>query len=75
MRRVAGALVIGASLAACTSTTPDDGCVRDHGGVIAEYGAPPPCGDTGVDASDADAADGRADGGTDTVGDVTNADG
>lgn len=72
VRRVAGALAIGATLAACTSTTPDDGCVRDHGGVVAEYGAPPPCGDTGFDANgDAgDASDGRADGASDAVTDA-----
>jgi len=73
VRRVAGALAIGATLAAC-STTADDRCVRDHGGVIAEYGAPPRCGDTDFDAG-GDASDGRADGASDTAIDADATDG
>lgn len=70
VRRVAGALAIGATLAAC-STTADDRCVRDQGGVVAEYGAPPRCGDPDVDAGgDADASDGRVDGASDTLTDA-----
>ncbi|MBK7402468.1 MAG: hypothetical protein IPJ34_41115 [Myxococcales bacterium] len=76
VRRVAGALAIGATLAAC-STTADDRCVRDHGGVIAEYGAPPRCGDTDFDAGGdaSDASDGRADGASDTAIDADATDG
>ncbi len=56
------ALATAAALAGCSDPAPNDGCVRDQGGVFPEYGAPPPpCRDTGLadaggdSASDADA--------------------